>query len=221
VRTRPDQNGAPAVTGQVQQPRGHAQVQLAQARDERRAEDQRAVEDVVAVEVLAAGQGEDHRDHRHLEQRRGDLRQPRPASALGVEVYAGEHQHGHQVGKRAPLLGLVPDDRVLVVAGEQQLDQQGREQRGDDADVVERQQRRDPSESLEGLKAQQHRKQRRALTAHIAVRIGLRRPWLPAARGLSLLDRHDASSPIFPFANGSRKRKLWRHSVQGRRSAGL
>ena len=108
VLARADQHGAAPVAGLREDPPGHPQVQRAQRADVDRGEEQRAVEDVVAREVVAAGEREHQRDHRRLEQRGDDPGQPGPACPLGVEVDAGEHQHGDQVGERDRLARVRP-----------------------------------------------------------------------------------------------------------------
>ena len=136
--------------------------------------------------MLAVGEREHERDHRGLEQGGADLGKSRPSRAIGVQVDAGEHQHGDQVGERDPVARLLPDDREReVVPLERELDRQRGNQRTGDADEVEDQQREDAGDASQRLELQQEREDGGRL--RLTSRSGTGMPtgpgwWVPLAR---------------------------------------
>ena len=96
VLARADQHRAAPVAGGAQQQAGDASwCSQRSADDVDDREEQRAVEDVVAGEVLAAGQREDQRDDRHLEQRR--RRSARARAAAARSAYRSERANSSTV----------------------------------------------------------------------------------------------------------------------------
>ena len=152
-------------------------------------------------------------------------RHARPPRAVGVQVDAGEQQHGHQVGEGAPVLGSGARPRRRCSCRDQdQLHRQRGEQRAAHADEIERQQRDHPGHPAQRLQPQKEREHGRPLAAHVppgrVTRDGRRRVAPGGSRpGFTVLDTHSTPLAITRLDdNGSRIAKFRRPA--GHRESG-
>jgi hypothetical protein len=166
-----NEHGATPVSGGTQEEPRDLLVDLTEAGHIDQREEERSVEDVIGGEMLrAVDQREDHRDDHHLEERCQDPREARPLAAIGVHVRAREEQRGDEIGEgheSATLVKGLRDEPGLSV--DHVLQQERGEDGKEHAREVERHQHDDARKAPGGLPAQQERKQRRTLCAHVAL----------------------------------------------------
>ena len=218
-----DQQRPARVPRLLEQPSRQPQMQLAQPRDVDHGEEQRAEEDVVAREVFAAGQREHQRDHRRIEEGRGDRGEARPPWTVGVEVGAGEHQHRDQERERDVVLRLRPRQMGIGLVVEDAAGDQRGEQRPGDADEVQHQQRHDPGRSAGRLEPEQERQRGGTLASDIALghveRHGVSGELLPLALRTCVVGRH-VGQPLAVIFPSSPCNGIWNKRFRGRTAPG-
>ena len=162
VRARADQHRAAPVAGGAQHRARDALEAPAQDRHVEQREEQRAVEDVVRLERLALDLGVDQDHERDLEQRRDHAREAGPLRAVAVEARAGEQQEHHEPGERRVLLGLAPHLPELLGRDDRRLDHERGVDGEEEADQVERRERRHAREGAQRVEAQDAAEERAA-----------------------------------------------------------
>ena len=130
VLARADQQRSALVPGLLEQPARDAEVQLAQrrrCRPRRRTTSRRRCSSSEKCSPLASANTSEMIVVWNSAV--AIRREPGPARPVGVQVAAGEHQHGDQVGERRPVPGLRPRAPPVEVALDGELEYQRGEHR--------------------------------------------------------------------------------------------